>query len=518
MRKRKSLFWLFLLCAGILFSVCQAAPTKSNTGKPVRGGSLVVAVGAKWSSLDPTKINARYADGFYLYQIYETLIGMDQSGNFVPSLAESWKMADDKTLVLKLKKGVKFHDGTDFNAQAVKYVLDWYRGPDTNPLFKSEIAEIESVEVVDDYSVKISLKESSSIVLSALSNYAGLMVSPSALKKYGVDYTRNPSGTGPFKVKEAVEGDHITLVRNEYYHEKGKDGKPLPYLDEVTIKVIIEDPVKLMNLRTGTVDLVDFLQIPSIETLKGNSNFNTIDTNVANAPVIGFNLLKAPFDDPNFRKAIYYAINRDEINKVITRGYGSVIPFAALKSQWFYSPNDPYKYDLKKAKELLAKSSYKGQKIKITIIAREPDTTIVQLLQQQLKKIGVELEIEPMERLAWVEKWTKKHDGEMALFRITVPKYDPYIQINENFGATSPNNYTLYKGQKFNEALQQSKRTFDISKRKTLLKQAQDAILADGPTLTLHTIPSITAYSKRVENVKTYYDGQWILKELWVNK
>ena len=204
-------------CGGNKSAAPAAAPDNKD-GAITRGGILKAAQAAKWSSLDPTVSSGRVNDKFTMNQLYETLIGIDKNGKFVPGLAEKWEYKGDKTIILSLKKGVKFHDGTDFNAEAVKFVLDRALNPETKAGFRSEIADIQSVEVVDPLTVKLNLKTPSAVILGALSNYAGYMISPTAIQKFGKDIVRNPVGTGPFKMKEAVEGDHITLVKNESYH------------------------------------------------------------------------------------------------------------------------------------------------------------------------------------------------------------------------------------------------------------------------------------------------------------
>lgn len=503
----------------------KSKPESSNSapnapkGDVVRGGTLVAGKGPKWSTLDPTKSNARADDFNVTGQVYESLLGMDDSGNLIPSLAESWDVKDDKTIIFKLKKGVKFHDGTNFNAQAAKFVLDWYKSKECNPIFASEIVEISSVDVVDEYTIKISLSEPTATILSALSNYAGIMISPEAIKKYGKDLSRNAVGTGPFKVKEAIEGDHITLVRNENYHVMGVDGKPLPYLDEVVVKIIPDDNVKATNLQSGSIDIVDFLTTTSIEklkTVKGKALYKTPSVDIFSMfPNTNFK----PLDNVKVRQAIAYAINKEEMAKVLTRGLGSPSNYVAVKGQWFYSSSDPYKYDPAKAKALLAEAGYpNGFSIKLQSIAREPDNTIIQLVQSQLKEVGINITLEPMERLAWVDLYTKKLTGEIGLAKLTSPRVDAYVQINTNMGAKTNANYSQYKGEEFNKLLEASKKTYNVEERKKLLLQAQDVYLRDAATIFMYEMPRYDAYDEKVKDFKTNNEGSWILTRTWKSK
>ena len=272
------------------------------------------------------------------------------AGNTFPGLWNAWEVKDDKTIILKLKKNVKFHDGTDFNAEAVKFVLERALNPETKASFRAEIEDIQTVEVVDPYTVKLILKDPSSAILGALANYAGYMISPAAIQKYGKDIVRNPVGTGPFKFKEAVEGDHITLVRNESYHIMGKDGKALPYLDELSIKIIPDDSVKLVNLKSGSLDLIDSVQTINIQGLSASKDIALVPTSASRVFTMLLNVNKEPLSKKEVRQAIAFAVDREEFVKVVANGYGTVEPSIVMKHQWFYSPTAKYNFNIQKAK------------------------------------------------------------------------------------------------------------------------------------------------------------------------
>lgn len=496
-----------------------AASTDAKGTAITRGGVLNATQGAKWSSLDPTVSSGKGNDKFIINQLFETLIEMDMSGKLVPGLAESWEMKDgNKTVILKLKKGVKFHDGTDFNAAAVKFVLERVLKPDTKATSRVDIEDIASIDVMDDYTVKLNLKNPSVVILSALSNYAGYMISPAAIQKYGKDLVRNPVGTGPFKMKEAVEGDHITLVRFENYHTMGKDGKPLPYLDEIVVKIIPDDSVKLVNLRSGSLDLLDSVQTMNIRNLSQSKDFAVAAAGARGYKVM-LNVLNEPFSKKEVRQAIAYAVDREEFVKVIADGYGTVEPYIAIKNQWFYEPTQRYSYNLEKAKELLAKAGYpNGFKTKLSFTSREPDKTVVQLLQAQLKKVGIEIELEAFDRLAFNDKWYKGQ-GEMGQNFASIPKPDPYIQYQIYHGTKALFNFTGYSNKDYDKALEDSKTEFDTAKRKALLKKAQEIYLDDSAEIFLFQMPLYQAYNKKLQNFKTDPDGAWAsLKDAWIKK
>jgi peptide/nickel transport system substrate-binding protein len=485
----------------------------------VRGGSLNAAQAAKWSSLDPTVSSGRANDKFIINQLYETLIDVDSSGKYIPGLVQAWEVKNEKNIILKLKKNVKFHDGTDFNAEAVKFVLERALNPETKASFRAEIEDIQTVEVVDPYTVRLILKEPSSAILGALANYAGYMISPTAIQKYGKDIVRNPVGTGPFKFKEAVEGDHITLVRNDSYHIMGKDGRALPYLDELSIKIIPDDSVKLVNLKSGSLDLIDSVQTINIQSLSASKDIALVSTSASRVFKMLLNVTKEPLSKKEVRQAIAFAVDREEFVKVVANGYGTVEPSVVMKQQWFYSPTvKKYGYDIQKAKALLAKAGYpNGFKVKLSFTSREPDKTIIQLIQSQLRKVGIDGEIETFDRLAFNNTWNKR-EGEIGLNFAPVPKPDPYIQFQIFFATKGNNNFTGYSSQKFDDILDKSKSTYNIEGRKAMYKELQDILADDSPEVFLFHLPLFEAHTKKLQGFSTDPEGGWLLREAWMQK
>ena len=512
---------LILLFGSVVFAAgTKEAPTASTPGTIVRGGTLVAGKTNKWSTLVPTQSTSRGDDRYILSQMFDTLVSMDESGNFVPRLAESWEMRE-REMVMKLRSDVKFHDGTPFNAEAVKFVFDWYMTSARKPIFMSEISAIQSVDVLDPYTVRFNLKEPSAILLSALSNNAGMMMSPAAIKQYGDDIVLNPVGTGPFKLKEAIEGDHVTLVRNPDYYLTGKDGLPLPYLDEVVIRVITDEPVKVINLMSGDIDITDYLNAAtSLDTLKNNKNIEVIRTTAGDHFALYPNHLYGPLGDPRVRIAITHAIDKQAISDALTRGYGRLAPFPVAAGQWFYDDYDPYQYNPQRAKELLAEAGYpNGFSIKLQNIAREPDNTIVQAIQGQLKNVGINAEIESLERNAWVALFQRNSaEGQLAFGRWTFPRVDAYMQINNNLGETAIGNYSNYHNPRFTELLEKTKSVYDVAQRKALFKEIQKVVLDDAANIWIYQMPRHISRNLKVHNLATDQEGIWILREVWKEK
>ena len=498
----------------------KAAPASFAEGSVVRGGTLVAGKTTAWSNLDPTKTNARADDRYVIGQIYEPLIGLDESGNFIPQLATSWEM-DDSKVVLTLRDDVLFHDGTKFNAEAVKKVLDWYLSAEAKHVYRSEIAEISSITVIDEYTVQLNLSAPSAALVGALANVAGYMISPAAIEKYGSDLSTHAVGTGPFILKESVPGDHITLVRNDKYYEMGVDGKALPYLDEVVVQIIKEDSVKTTNLMSGDIMLVDYNNsVNSTLALKANDAIKTVITPATDIYAFMINVADKQLQDVRVRQAISYAIDREEVVVAMTEGLGEPATFVSTSNQWFFSDYTPYSYDPEKAKALLKEAGYpNGITIGLRYISREPDNTVAQLLQAQVKKAGINLKIEAMERLSWVEMHHTNQGGELGFAKLNIPRVDPYQQYYQLVGYITKNcaEYERY-GKDLVKLLEDSKKTYDLGERKAILAQFQKMDLDNAAHIYVYANSRYTSWDKKVQGVIIETDGSWNLKSTWISK
>ena len=483
----------------------------------VRGGTLKIGKGVLLSTLDPTKVTARDSDYDIICQIYEPLVRADANGNLIPGLAESWEVKDEQTIIFHLRTDVKFHDGSDFNAEAVKANFEYYTDEDVGAICASELKCLESVEVIDDSTVQVNLSQPSSIFITDLTNYSGLMIAPSALEQ-GADYlVDHACGTGAFQVADYVEGVSITLEANPYYYVNGEDGKPLPYVDKVEVSMITDQTTKVNSLLAGDIDLTDYLATTGIEQLETNEAFTLQRITTSDIYTLFCQVDDEVLSDVRVRQALAYAVDREALANVITRGYGFASKWACDPDQWFYSDSSPYTYDVEKAKSLLAEAGYgDGLTLTMQCISREPDNTVMQVLQQQLAAAGIEVKLESMERTEWVSIWTTEHTGQLGLAKMTVPRVDPYVQLNTNMGATSANNYSTYKGEKFNELLQSLSSIYDADEQKAVLQEAQEVYLEDCASIFLYQMPRYDAFSGKVQNFTTYALGPWDLSQIWL--
>ena len=239
-------------------------PERALAQTPKKGGTLRVGFYIEAATMDP-HLSGSKIDRQVYHNIYEPLVTLDTSLGIRPGLAESWSQPDPRTLVFKLRRGVKFHDGTEFNAESAKFNFERMKS-EPKSVRKGEVANIDTVEVVDAHTLKVNLKKADAALLATLTDRAGMMVSPKVVQERGAELQRNArgAGTGPFEFVEWVKDSHLVIKRNDAYWNK-QGG---PYLDRVRYRPIPDDVVKLQSLQSGEIDVMDYVQPRDVAVVK----------------------------------------------------------------------------------------------------------------------------------------------------------------------------------------------------------------------------------------------------------
>src|SRR5262247_899793 len=425
MRRR----WLML---GSFIVALMLVPGIGGAAQPKPGGTLRIALPG-----DLTFFNANQgpAPGYITFwtwnNIFNSLLTLTPPPELkiVPDLAKSWDVLDDgKTYVFHLVEGVKFHDGTDFDAAAAKWNFDRILDPEVKSWVRPYYEEIDKVEAVDKYTLRIQMKEPSGALPLALAGYfQGVpMASPKSFETYGKDWVRHPTGTGPFTLKEWIPGKHVILEKNPHYFKKG-----LPYLDTLEFRIMKDPLTASASLRSGEIDFMVFVPIQQALLLEKSPGI-TVITGKEMAPTVSFlNMRVKPFDDVRARRAVGgYGLDRAEIAKVAfhgrTKPMVSVLPPGVPDA---IDLNELYPYKPDEAKRLLQELGYDAKNpLKFTILISNSDPTmadIATLIKNQMAKIGVEAKILLVDSTAAVDRVLVKHDFEM-----TVSSWGSLIDIN----------------------------------------------------------------------------------------
>jgi len=514
---RRTLSLAVTLAAGLVLS---HGPAQAQE-KPRTGGHLRVA----WSQF-PTSLDAVLGraggDAYYWRQIYDQLVDADESLQPAPSssLAESWEVPNPKTLIFKLRKGVTFHDGTPFNAAAVKFNIERVLDPETKATPKAAFEVIESVTVVNEHTVRFNLKRPWGAALSMLADRGGAMNSPTAVKKGGKEYGFAPVGTGPFKVAEVVPGSHVRFVRYENYWRKDKQGTPLPYLDELTIKFIRDDTVLVSALRAGEIDLA-YVPYNDAEAFQNDPKFNVrVFEGGGIAFLVTFNLAKPPMDNVNLRLAVSYAIDPEAINKAVdfNRAIVAKAGMWPVRS-WVYDPSVPRPhYSLEKAHEYLKKGG-KPDGFELDVVTWTNHQPAAEIVRAQLAKVGIKVNL----HVFAVGPATEKFFGgrEFPAFLTSWSRYPEPDWI----GSLSYKSDGYYNAGKVPNAvmdklLEDGASAYDIAKRKAIYRKVNEIVLGEAWYVPMLYGVSFAAAPKKVGGLETVFgwDAKMDLRLLWLRQ
>jgi len=490
----------------------DAPPKPADAAKPAEaakpaaaGGELRVAIESDVVTLDPPMFTDVYSN-YVSSQIHETLFQVDHDMKIVPMLAEKFEQPDDRSYLITLRQGVKFHNGEELTADDVKYTYGRVMDPATKSPRAANLTDaVESpdkIEVVDKYTVKIYLKAPFAPFMERMTNGALQIVNKKAIDAAGSDYAHKPVGTGPFKYIEWKTGEYAKLERNpDYWGEK-------PKLDLVTFRPIPDANTRMAELESGGIDFL--MQVPreDVELIKKAGKFALQEVDAINIFYLAHNTQKAPLDNPALRRAINYAINKQEIVDTIYAGTGTVAISPLNPSNWAHNASvEAYKYDPAKAKELLQQAGYKGEPLEISFNQATEVPRVAERIQAQLKdNLGINLVLKPMEWGAFLTYirggdthqmfllgWNGNADPDGILYPLFHSK---------NFGAAG--NRAFYKNDRVDELLLKGQTTVKQDDRKPLYLEAQDLILKDAPWLPIRHGTNSVALTKKVQGFKVH--------------
>ncbi len=498
--RRITVVWL----AAVLVMGGLGAARSVVAQAPAAGGTLTFAAGADPDSLDPQNTQSNPGEQVNR-MMYENLVRFSTKMQIEPALAESWtQSADGLVWTFKLRKGVRFHDGTPFDAKAVKYFFDRVLG-DEKP-FKASLYTpfVQGAQVVDDATVRVTLKQPFAAFLFRLAHSAGGIVSPAAHQKWGKDLTLHPSGTGPLKFVEWVKSDHVALERNDAY----RGGRPL--LDRVVVKTVREDAARVLMLEAGDADLILNIPPEDIPRLRKDPRFTIDSIPTARALYVVINVKKKPLDDVRVRQALNYAVNRESIVKNLFQGNAEAISGIVAPLQNGYAKLPGYAYDPKKAKELLAQAGAAGLKAKLWSPKGRyvKDFELAQAVQQDLAAVGVEATLSTMEWGAYLSATkTAPEQTDRELFLLGwspstgEAQWGIFPLLHFTQLAPKGDNRGFFASKTLDDAVDKATAATSDQARLGALREAQQIIIKEAPAIFLISPNMIVGASKKVHGV-----------------
>lgn len=494
----------------------QAGQALTTQGTPKPGGTSIWAAETDPVHMNPiTNSNFSSTQGFE--HSYESLTAFDSKLNIVPGLAERWETPDPTTYVFHLRKGVKFHDGKDFTAEDVKYTFDIVLDPNGPAIWRGNFDLVEKVEVVDPHTVRFVTKAPFPPLLGAFAILRSSAIIPKgAMENLKLD--TQVVGTGPYKMLEYVPKSHFRLQKNPDYW-----GKPLPYIDEVTFKVLEDEEPRVAGLRGGSLDYA-FLTPDGAQRVRNEGTIAI--TSTPRMYLYGFNISRSrkPFSDARVRQAISLATDRKEIiEKVFSGGATISGPIATGFGDWFIPPEELeakwYKPNLDKAKQLLKEAGVPdGQEVDLMVTSFNsnfPGLAVV--FADQLKRIGMNPKIRQVEQGVFIKE-AQAFNFDIQANAFTA-RHDPDGYVYAGFFSKHPT-ANGYNNPKLDELLTKARTTIDRNERKTLYRQIQEILLDEVPFLYIANDQVIDALRTRVKGYtpSPFSRRDWGLKHSWLEQ
>jgi glutathione transport system substrate-binding protein len=498
--------------AAALFAVAA-----SGAGTALAAKDVVFAVASTFTTTDPYDANDTLSQAM-AKSFYEGLFGFDKDMKLIPVLAESYDVSKDGLVyTIKLRKGVKFHDGTDFKADAVKTCLDRVTNPDNKlkryGLYNNNIAR---TEVVDDYTARITLKTPFSPFINQLAHPSTVMISPAALKQWGnKDIAFHPVGTGPFKFVEWKSTDYIKVAKFDGYWKKG-----YPKVDTITWKPVVDNNTRASVMQTGEAQFTFPVPYEMAEVLKAKPDLELVAAPSIVLRYLSMNVLHKPFDNPKVRQAIAYAINKEALAKVAFAGYASPAEGVVPKGVEYAVNLGAWPYDVAKAKQLLTEAGYPNG-FETELWSAYNHTTaskVTQFLQQQLQQIGIRTKITLLEagqRVEKVESWQDPATAPVRLYYVgwstSTGEADWALRPLLDGSSWPPRlfNTAYYKNPRVDEDIKAAQLTTDSAEKAKLYKDAQETIWKDAPWAPLVVEKLLSANNRKLTGVYVIPDASF---------
>jgi peptide/nickel transport system substrate-binding protein len=487
--------------------------------KPVNDAPVLVGRGADAIALDPARITDSDSSEV-TEQIFDHLVRYKtDSAELEPALAESWdESADGRVWTFHLRKNVRFHDGTPFDADAVVFSFDRQRDPH-HPYHQNDFTywentfrNIQSVDAIDPLTVRITIERPYAPFLSNLAMFPVSIVSPSAVRKWGPEFARHPVGTGPFRFVEWSPGERIMLAANPNYWGGA------PKIQHLVFVAIRDPRQRLVALEGGAIDVAENLSPEDLQFVALHPELRLLHVAANNVGYLAMNTQHPPFDDVRVRRAVNYAINKTAIVKLIYQGLGRPASSPVPPSMWGHVDEDIYKYDRAMAMKLLAEAHYghpaKRPKLYVMDTQRSympAPETMARIIQHNLRDVGMDVEVVVNDFDTHV-RLTQNGVHDLCLLGWSADTIDPdnflYVLFDpENAEPGVARNLAFFKNAELHGLLSWAQESQDRGERERFYKKAQDLIANQAPWVPLAYGEVVVAARANLSTLKVHPSG-----------
>ena len=489
MKKRKiSLLVVIILVVALLASACDGGKDKPQTKD-----SLVVGLTANPITLDPYNTTDSPA-GKVNKNMHETLVKYDKDMNVVPCLAESWEIVDDITYVFKLRKGVKFHNGEELTASDVKFSFDMQKD-NAHAESVTGMVDFDNCRVIDTYTYEMKMKEPFGSILQHLTQAVTSIVHEKTYTEADKDYSTNPVGTGPYKLVEWKQDDFVKLTRNDdYWGDKAK-------IKELVFRVIPESSTRAIEVESGGIDIATKVAPSEVSRLEKVENVVVNMQPSFTTQFVGLNMNNELLKNVKLRQAINFGTDKEAILKLAFQNIGVIASAPMSPGHWgYHDALPPFSHDVDKAKSLLAEAGY-ADGITLTITTDEDQVRrdIAEMVQSQLGEVGITVEMQTLERGAFIDAVIK---GTLEMFVLGwsdfgTPDYGLAIINPALKGAGG--NMAFYDNAEVEQLLKDAQASTDDAERMEMYKKAQEISWDESPYVFLQHDTEVTVYSKNLK-------------------
>jgi len=500
----------FAMAGSALVGPGRSFQRAAAQAEPQAGGKVSMTLYTDVFSFDPP-VPSDNPSIWTMLNVYDQLTRVAPGAEKVePGLAESWDSSPDGlTWTFHLREG-KYPDGTAATAEDVVFSLERIF---TAPTYGFLFSAFESAKATDERTVTIQLKQPWAPMLADLSLYGASVVPKSVVEAKKDEFFNAPYGTGPFYVTEWAKGDRISLKKNPNYWDPGK-----PYLDELEFLIIPDDNTRVIKLEAGEIDIATDIPYNQIDVLRQTDGIVIQTDPLSRVDYIALNHTRAPFDDVNVRKAINFAVDKDQIIKTVLFGNGEPAQSLLPKMLWWNKDAAAYPYDLEQAKQHLAQSKVPdGFETDVLISAgnsvQQQYTTIV---QQNLAAIGIKINIKQLDELTLYNDYFQKLDYNMLAQYHTTDIVDPDEIVNYALNPEGGNQaiWTGYNNPKIAELTKSAQGESDAAKREEIYHQIQQMSLDDAQVLFLYFPTSRIALRDAIQGFKVQPTGNYRMWEV----
>ena len=508
---------LIVLGVALLFGLAMAQDSTVE-----RGGVLVESSALATTSLDPQlsgqRGNSWYSMAFDTFFSYRPAGGDSAEFEVGPALATSYEFVDDTTLLLELREGVTFHDGSEWNASVAKWNLERARDHEQSAV-ATTVQNIVDIEVVDDDTLRISLDSPQPLLPLQLTpaNAATVhVVSQQAVEAMGDEaFARAPVGSGPMRFVEWVPDERIVFERFDDHWEMGVDGEPLPYLDGYVVRMISDQSVARLELRTGNIHMLFDPLAQDLGSIEADPNtaLHRVPGTDRGFPSFYFNSQsdsESPFaNDVRLRRAVQHAIDRDAMAAALSFGTGTAHYY------WGWYPGVPgydetlprYEYDPERARELLAEAGYPdGISFDVKVINRPSDVRPLEVMQAMLREVGIDMRINLMDRVPWVDDGRAGNFEALAHGNTAQP--DPLLRQESRTGSSS--NWAGYSNPAVDALWEQAEAEADRERRADIYREMQRHIYEDAYHLVGYRFPQVSAHAANLRGLDALYNFRYL--------